>query len=76
MSPKPSQPKHTTRSAHTHNNTHTNISNISMLLQAVDFNIFEGMVCHGVPVVVITQGRVAVQHGKVNPTHAATVIAH
>ena len=35
------------------------------LLQAVDFNIFEGMVVHGVPVVVISQGRVCVQNGKV-----------
>ena len=34
-------------------------------LQAVDFNIFEGMVVHGVPVVVISQGRVCVQNGKV-----------
>ena len=33
--------------------------------QAVDFNIFEGMVVHGVPVVVISQGRVCVQNGKV-----------
>ena len=34
--------------------------------QAVDFNIFEGMVVHGVPVVVISQGRVCVQNGKVS----------
>lgn len=34
--------------------------------QAVDFNIFEGMVCHGVPLVVISQGRVVVDHGKVD----------
>ena len=33
--------------------------------QAVDFNIFEGMVVHGLPVVVISQGRVCVQNGKV-----------
>ena len=35
--------------------------------QAVDFNIFEGMVCHGGPTVVICQGRVVVDHGKVSP---------
>ena len=34
-------------------------------LQAVDFNIFEGMVCHGGPTVVICQGRVVVDHGKI-----------
>ena len=33
--------------------------------QAVDFNIFEGMCCHGVPVYVITQGQVAVDNGQV-----------
>lgn len=33
--------------------------------QAVDFNIFEGMVVHGVPVVVVSQGKVVVEHGKV-----------
>ena len=36
------------------------------LLQNVDFNIFEGLECHGVPVVVISQGRVVVDHGKVS----------
>lgn len=35
-------------------------------LQNVDFNIFEGLECHGVPVVVISQGRVVVDHGKVS----------
>lgn len=33
--------------------------------QNVDFNIFEGMVVHGVPEVVICQGRVVVDHGNV-----------
>jgi len=36
-----------------------------MSLQAVDFNIFEGMCCHGVPVYVVTGGRVAVDNGQV-----------
>ena len=35
-------------------------------LQAVDFNIFEGMAVHGLPVVVISQGRLCVQNGKVS----------
>ncbi|KAH0617503.1 hypothetical protein JD844_015844 [Phrynosoma platyrhinos] len=30
---------------------------------AIDFNIFEGMVCHGVPVVTISRGRVVYQSG-------------
>lgn len=34
-------------------------------VQAVDFNIFEGMVCHGAPSVVITQGTVVLQNDKV-----------
>ena len=34
--------------------------------KAVDFNIFEGMEVHGVPVVVISQGRVVVENGKVD----------
>ncbi|XP_030756331.1 dihydropyrimidinase isoform X2 [Sitophilus oryzae] len=32
--------------------------------QAVDFNIFEGMVCHGVPEYVIVNGRVIVDEGQ------------
>jgi len=32
---------------------------------AVDFNIFEGMCCHGVPEVVLTGGRVVVEQGEV-----------
>ncbi|XP_072131035.1 dihydropyrimidinase [Mobula birostris] len=31
--------------------------------QAVDFNIFEGMVCHGVPLVTISRGKVVFDHG-------------
>ena len=31
----------------------------------MDFNIFEGMICHGVPLVTISQGRVVYDHGKV-----------
>lgn len=33
--------------------------------QACDFNIFEGMKCHGVPEVVIVRGRVCVENGNV-----------
>ncbi|XP_062512368.1 dihydropyrimidinase-like [Corticium candelabrum] len=33
---------------------------------AVDFNIFEGMICHGVPLVTISQGRVVYDHGKLD----------
>ncbi|XP_030639226.1 dihydropyrimidinase isoform X1 [Chanos chanos] len=32
--------------------------------QAVDYNIFEGMVCHGVPVVTISRGKVVYKDGK------------
>ncbi|KNC30137.1 hypothetical protein FF38_12389 [Lucilia cuprina] len=31
-----------------------------------DFNIFEGMVCHGVPEIVMVRGRVCVEDGKVS----------
>lgn len=34
--------------------------------QAVDFNIFEGMECHGVPLTTISQGRVVYDKGEVN----------
>ncbi|XP_070490848.1 dihydropyrimidinase [Chironomus tepperi] len=33
---------------------------------ACDFNIFEGMVCHGVPETVIVNGKVAFEDGKLN----------
>uniref|UniRef100_A0AAR2JVT3 Amidohydrolase-related domain-containing protein n=1 Tax=Pygocentrus nattereri TaxID=42514 RepID=A0AAR2JVT3_PYGNA len=33
--------------------------------QAVDYNIFEGMVCHGVPLVTISGGRVVYEGGRV-----------
>lgn len=33
---------------------------------ACDFNIFEGMECHGVPEIVIVNGKVCVENGKVN----------
>lgn len=36
--------------------------------QACDFNIFEGMVCHGVPEIVIVKGRVCVENGNVDVT--------
>lgn len=32
---------------------------------ACDFNIFEGMNCHGVPEIVIVKGRVCVENGNV-----------
>lgn len=33
---------------------------------ACDFNIFEGMTCHGVPEIVISRGRICVENGKLN----------
>jgi dihydropyrimidinase len=33
---------------------------------ACDFNIFEGMTCHGVPEIVLVRGKVCVENGKVN----------
>lgn len=39
--------------------------------QAVDFNIFEGMVCHGVPVYVITGGRVALDEDGLHVTQGS-----
>lgn len=34
--------------------------------QAVDFNIFEGMTCHGVPSVVVCNGKVVLEDGNVS----------
>ena len=39
--------------------------NVCLCVQAVDFNIFEGMEVHGVPEYVISQGRVVVEKGEV-----------
>uniref|UniRef100_A0A8C2VFN7 Dihydropyrimidinase n=1 Tax=Chinchilla lanigera TaxID=34839 RepID=A0A8C2VFN7_CHILA len=36
--------------------------------QAVNFNIFEGMVCHGVPLVTISRGKVVYEEGALSVT--------
>lgn len=33
---------------------------------AIDYNVFEGMICHGVPDFVLVRGKVCVDNGKVN----------
>ncbi|GAB6032317.1 hypothetical protein CHUAL_010955 [Chamberlinius hualienensis] len=39
--------------------------------QAVDFNIFEGMTCHGIAEWVISNGRIVVEDGEVHVTQGA-----
>ncbi|CAF1092223.1 unnamed protein product, partial [Brachionus calyciflorus] len=39
--------------------------------QAVDFNIFEGMTCHGVSKVVISNGKVVLEDGNLTVIHGA-----
>lgn len=43
--------------------------------QAVDYNIFEGMECHGVPVVTISRGKVVYEEGRLSasPGHGRFV---
>uniref|UniRef100_A0A3Q2Y1Z5 Dihydropyrimidinase n=1 Tax=Hippocampus comes TaxID=109280 RepID=A0A3Q2Y1Z5_HIPCM len=36
--------------------------------QAVDYNIFEGMECHGVPVITISRGKVVFEEGRLKTT--------
>lgn len=36
--------------------------------QAIDFNIFEGMTCHGVPEIVIVKGKICYEKGMVQVT--------
>ncbi len=39
--------------------------------QSVDFNIFEGMTCHGLPLTVILNGKVAYENQTLNVTQGS-----